>query len=290
MVEPRPSLERLDPYVAACWARAERFALRLHADHLGVPHLFAALLEDEDCAATQVIVHAFADPETILAEVVAQCPGIMVVGSKRSRPFSVRGVAVLDEARRMAVARRHANVEIQHLFASAMEQIDDAIAGTLRDNGYEPSGLVWPDEADDPVPADGPVLARFSKAARRALSAAARTAQSYGRDAISPIHIVIGTLDDGSAIGGDVGLRASLVRQAASGRDGDDTPLPNRGLAPSEELVELVGALPDGAGTTAILLHLIRAGSDELRLLLDRQRVTESLLERAGTAFRDPEA
>lgn len=288
MAESRTSLERFDPYVAACWARAEAFALRLHADHLGVPHLFAALLEDEDCAATQIIVHAFADPETILAEVVAQCPGIMVVGSKRSRPFSVRGVAVLDEARGMAAARRHANVEVQHLFASAMEHVDDDITGALRDNGFDPSGLVWPEEAEDPVPPEGPVLERFSTASRRALSAAARTAQSFRRDAISPLHIVIGTLDDGGAIGAEVGLRASLVRQAASGRDADDTPIPARDLALSDDLVELLGALPDGADTTEILAYLIRAGSDELRLLLDRQRVTPSLLERAGAAFRDP--
>ena len=72
--------------------RAARYALRLHAEELAIEHLFASLLEDEECGATRLVLHAFADPETLAVEVLALCPGIMVVGSEHCLPFSVRGV------------------------------------------------------------------------------------------------------------------------------------------------------------------------------------------------------
>ena len=293
------NLGRLDPYVESTFARATSLALRFHADELTVEHLFATILEDEDCAATRLIVHAFADPESILAEVVALCPGTMMVGSERSLPFSVLGAQVLDAARSDAAERRHANVTVAHLFAAAIRVLDRDIQAALNDAGFEGSsidagdeggadGIEWPDVVADSVPADGPLLKHFTSDARRALSTGARTAQSLQRDAISPAHVVIGCLEQDVELARQTGLRVSLVRQAIAGRDDDKTPVPERPLPPSDELVELVGSLPDGAGTLAILAALVRAGSEELRLLLGRQRVTAKLLERAGDAFRDP--
>ena len=91
--------QRLAPYARETLERGASLAARLHADEVSPEHWLAALLADEECAATRAVLHAFADPETIGIEVLAQCSGIMVVGSGRTLPFSVRAVSALRAAR-----------------------------------------------------------------------------------------------------------------------------------------------------------------------------------------------
>src|SRR5262245_18257872 len=110
---------RLAPCARASLTRARKLALRLHAEELSPEHWLAALLEDEDYAATRTVLHAFADPETIGVEVLALCEGIMVVGSGRTLPFSVLGVEALRAARSTAAARRGRQVVVEDVFSAA---------------------------------------------------------------------------------------------------------------------------------------------------------------------------
>jgi len=87
--------------------------------------------------------------------------------------------------------------------------------------------------------------------------------------------------------------RTKLTRQAArfalTGVDDDPTPLDPRPLGVSEELFRLFESLPDGAQTSDFLGRFLAAGSEEVRALLMRQRITPALFERAGGSFPDPD-
>ena len=287
----RERIASLGPYARFSLERAARYALRLHAEEVTREHLLASLLEDESCAATLVVLHAFADPATIGIEILALSPGIMVVGSKRCLPFSVLGVRVLLSARARAAEHADTSVTPDHLFATALAELPEELLPALRSAGFEAEGFELPelDERGEPVPADGPLLKRFSNEARRALAAACRAAGELGREEISPAHVVLGCLVVDDELCARTGLTAVRARLALAGRDLDTTPTPDRALAPDQGLLELVAALPSGAGTADILARLVTHGSAEVRALLERQQITPALVERARGAFEDPD-
>jgi len=283
-------LGRLHPYLDPALERAARFALHMHADEVTVEHLCASLLEDEECAATRLVQHAFADPETIAVEVTALTPGIMVVTAQRCMPFSVLGVRVLFAARAGAVRGEQGEVEIAHLVAAALEELPTEVRTALAEAGLgAESPVAELEKSATPVPVDGPLLKPFSQTARRSLSAAGRLAHQLGRDAISPAHLVLAGLETAPELAQRLGLTASRGRMALAGRDGDSTPPPARGLQPEPALRELIAALPAGGGTADVLGYLVHHGSEELRGLLGRQKITPKLLDHAADAFRDPD-
>ena len=85
-----------------------------------------------------------------------------------------------------------------------------------------------------------------------------------------------------------LGTTAARARMALGGRDDDPTPLLDRRLPPDEDLAALLAAQGDAANTVSLLGHVLAHGSLEVRLLLQRQKVTWELYERAHGAFDDP--
>ena len=88
-------------------------------------------------------------------------------------------------------------------------------------------------------------------------------------------------------LGNRLGLTASRARMVLAGRDDDPTPPLRQELAPDEELRGHLSALPDGGDTGSLLARLVEAGSDELKALLGRQKITPALLEHVGNTIRD---
>ena len=279
----------LAPYARFTLERAARTAHRLHAEEVAPEHLLQALLEDETAAATRVVLHAFADPQTIAAEVLALCPGILVVASGRSLPFSVRGVRALEAARATAAAEGAAEVTAEHVLRAAAQELEPELARALAAAGYRTAAALPGAAAGDAVPDHGPLFRHFADVTRRALGAACRAAARLERDAIGPAHLVLGALEADPELGGRVGLGAVRARMVLLHRDDDPTPLPARRLAPDPALVALLRGVGAGADTAALLERLLSHGAEELRLLLTQQKVTGALLERARGAFQDPE-
>ena len=133
----RDALARLAPYAREIVRRAGDEALAIHADVVAVEHLLLALMGDEDCAAHRVVLHAFADPETVALEALAVAPGVLVVASESTRPFSTRAVEALASARRRAAEGALAEVGVEHVLLTAVEALPDAGRDALLAAGLE---------------------------------------------------------------------------------------------------------------------------------------------------------
>ena len=284
-------IARLAPYARASFARALHLAARLHSEEIAPEHWLAALLEDESCAATRVVLHAFADPETIGVEVLALCAGIMVVGSSRTLPFSVLGVTAVRAARADAHARGAPAVETTDLFRAAARHFPTELRARLGAlSGVELDVTAHaPATGASGVDLGAGLFRNFTADALRALSAGARFCAGLGRDAIGPTHLGLGVLEMDPALRASTGLTAARLRLAASGIDADTTPLPDRSLGADARLRALLTELPDNAATLDVLGWLIANGSGELTALLRRQKVTPALFERCRGVYQDPD-
>ena len=290
-----PELEsqaaRLAPYAEQSFRRAAALAARLHAEELSPEHWLAALLGDEQCAATRVVLHAFADPETIGVEVLALCEGIMVVGSERTLPFSVLALRALEAARARAAEAEATRVVPADLFETAHALAGEALLQRLQ----QLPGVTFaprprpPEEKGPALPATGPLFRHFAPDALRALGASARAAASLSRTAISPAHLLLGSLEADPALVEHTGLSPSRLRMAMSGLDEDRTPLPERTLGGDERLRRLLTQLPDQAQTLDVLGWILESGGAEVLALLRRQKVTPQLFDRCRGVYADPE-
>jgi len=284
-----PELERaaahLAPYARGTVETAAFLAARLHAEHVSPEHHLAALLDDEECGATRLVLHAFADPETIGIEVRALCEGIMVVGSERSLPFSVLGVRALRDGRDRARGEER-TVTPSDVFHSAAS----LLTGEARQRLVQLLGRsldAVPTGADARSTSE-PFFRSFAPATLRALGAACRAAASLRRESIGPVHLLLGCLETDDELRASTGLTASRLRAASSGHDADDTPLPPRPLPGDERIVELLARVPPAGETADVLGWILSHGTEELRALLRRQRITPALFERCRGAFPDP--
>ena len=284
---------RLAPYARHSLEEAARFAHRLHADELTVEHLFSALLFDEESGAAQVVLHAFADPETLATEILAMCPGITVVGSARCLPFAPGGVRLLLAARARAAAAGAARVEPLHLLAESLGELPGPIRSTLREAGV-PDPDTWPaartpGSGEAPVDEVGALFRNFSNDSKRALSAAGHQAVRLGRGSVSAAHVLLGCLE----VDGDLRQASALTparARAAIGRDDADESLPPpRELAPSPELLSFLGHAPEAADTVGLLGLLLERGEPELQQLFLRQKVAPEVVERCRGELTDPE-
>jgi hypothetical protein len=287
--------ERLAPYARDSFERAATLAAELHAEELSLEHWLVALLADETCAATRVVLHAFADPETIGVEVRALCAGIMVVGSERTLPFSVLGVEALQAARAGAFARPEATVTPADVLDAAFARVRPELRARLAlvphaqlASAAAPTPEHVPGAVEDSSRADEPLFRRFAPSALRALGASCRAAASLGRSAIGPAHLALGSLEADEELRARTGLTPARVRMISSGLDADETPLPERTLPGDAGLVALLRALPARAETLDVLGWLLAHGSEELTALLRRQKVTPALFERCRDVYRDP--
>ncbi len=285
-------LARLAPYARHAVGEAARFARKLHAEEVAPEHLLSSLMFDEDCAASRVVIHAFADPETIATEVLALCPGITVVGSARCLPFSVRGVELLFAARAGAAAVRSVSVEPAHLFAAAAEHLDTEARSRLTDAGFSaapPAAAPAAGAEGEAVAEEGPLFRSFSTASKRVLGAAGNAAARFERDAIAPAHVLLGCLEIDEALRDAAGLTVARTRMLLSDRDADPTPPPRGSLPAGAELAALLARTAADADTLGLLGAILDHGASELRQLLTRQKVTAAVVGRCLGVFQDPD-
>ena len=287
---------RLGPYARQLLARAADRALEIHADEVTPEHLLVALLEDEHSAAHRIVLHAFADPETLAVETLATAPGILVVGSERTIPFSVLGVAALEGARRTAHAEGAAEVEPEHLLRGAAAALPEELTRDLAAAGYvdpvpEPESEAGPGPAAEggaqALPLDGALFRHFARPTRRVLVLAGRAATRLGRASVGPAHLFLACLESDAQLARRAGLTAPAARRVIAGRDADTTPVTPRRLPPGEGLLALLEALREAADSVDLLAAYLARGAPEIRELFRRHLVTAALVERGRDAFRD---
>ncbi|MCP3915077.1 MAG: hypothetical protein GY711_05945 [bacterium] len=289
-----PHLERGHPYLAALLERAGRRALRMHADEVTVEHVFGACMEDEDSAAHQVVVHAFADPETLDVELLALSPGTMVVASGAALPFSPLALDALRAARGTALESGASVVSDASVMLQCVAALPEDVANDLASAGYDATALAaTAAETSDDAPAidpDSALFRHFTDAGKRALSLANKAAFAAREPSIGPARLVAGLLAAQPALETQSGLTGSRASNVLNGRTVDPSPIPHRPLPPGEDLAQLLRVLPSNAGSIEILIAGHSSTTGELRELLQRHKVTESLLERAREAFHDPDS
>jgi ATP-dependent Clp protease ATP-binding subunit ClpA len=257
---------------------------------VAVEHLFCALMRDEESAAAQAALHAFADPDTIASELMALCPGISVVGSERCLPFSPRGVLALRAARRAAAQGGSARVEPAHVYAAALDELPEAAAAALREAGARrppAPGTAGPGE--EALRDEGPLFRSFSNASKRGLSAAGHQAARGERAAVSPVHLLIGLLEVDLDLAAAAGTTAARARQRLAALDRDESLPPPRTVPPAPALLAFLARAEPGADTLGLLAALLAHGEPELIQLFTRQKVTSEVVARARGLLLDPE-
>jgi len=286
------SLSRLSPYARAVLDRCGAYALSIHADEVGPEHLLSTLMDDEDCAAHQVALHAFADPETIAGEARALSSGIMISGSNASLPFSAFGVRALRAARALAAARHAPIVEPAHILLGAFDESPEDLRNALFDSGWSREGV---EALSAAAPAgvravrdEGALFSSFSDDAKRVLSLAAKLTRQSECPSISSGHLLLAGLSWNSSHERAAGVPTSRARMLLRGRLADTSPVLGGPLGIDDALAAFLAPLP-AAATTLDLLRRFHAGdTPELAQVLARHKVTVALLDRAANAFRDP--
>lgn len=284
------SLRRIKPYARELIERAGKHALRLHSDVVSPDHVLSTLMDDPECAACAAVLHTFADPATISGEALAISPGVMVVGSSSTLPFSTLGLAAIVRARERAVREHATEVSEQHLFVEALaglppRLVQALVAAGLQATDLDAAGaLAW----STPVTADGPLFKHYSAGAKRCLSAANHLAAGFSLSSISPAHLALASLQIHERLAARVGLRFPRARLVLAAHTADDTPPPPRILAPDAGLVAYLAALPEGADSLTLLEHCLTSASPELAQILTRHKVRPEVLIRARGVFHDP--
>lgn len=283
----------LSPYGGLLLDRAGDVALFLHAREVGVEHLLCALMRDEDCAAYQVVLHAFADPETIEQEARATADGILVVGSVCTLPFSVQGVRALFAARALAQGLGDVQVLPRHLALASFDHLPSEAAAALRAAGWIADNAGTATAAAE-IDSGAPLFRSFANDAKRNLSAAGRAAHQARQASISAAQVLLAALEIQPALESELGLTRHRARAALRDLTADSTPLdprPLRGDAGLRAFLARLGAsvTPGGAGSLELLATYHSPETPELAQLLTRNKVTRALLERSADAFRDPE-
>jgi ATP-dependent Clp protease ATP-binding subunit ClpA len=284
------SRARLQPYAREVLERTARHALRLNADVVTAEHLLSTLMADPASAACALVLHAFADPQTIAGEALAISPGVMVVGSGATLPFSPLGLRALIAARALARERRESEVDDLHLTIESAAAIGSESLAALRAAGFDSERLRSEPAlaSDSPAPDSGPLFKHFSLRAKRALTQANHMASALRLEAISPAHVLLGTLKESERSSSLGGLSFQRARLVLAGRTADETEPAPRALPPDESLIEFVERLPDRAGSLALLAQFLAGDTPELAQILLRNKVTAELIERARGSFDDP--
>lgn len=284
-----PLRERLTPYARTLLERAGLHALRLHADVVSLEHLLAVLLEDPESAAHQLVLHAFADPETIAGETLAISPGVMVVAADSTLPFSVHGLEALRRARSLALESGTEEVDVATLLHAALETLGDEARAGLEQAGFRMEARQRAHASGTGASAlEEPLFKRFSMNAKRSLSAANRQAAQAQQRSISPAQLVIGCLKTEEPLAERVGLTWQRARLLLASHTQDETLPEPRRLPPEEGLLAFLQSVPPGAGSLELLAAMRTAGPPELGEILARHKISSELLERAQGAFQDP--
>lgn len=282
-----PLLGRLHPYARFLLARAGVHALRLHADVVTPEHLLSTLMDDPGSAAHAAVLHAFADPATISDEALAISPGLMVVASGSTLPFSPRAAMAISRARSSAIGEGRNEVLPLDLVAQAERALDEKLRGSLREAGLSTVSDSLP-ESPEPLLGSA-VFKSFSAGAKRALSAANRMAAAERASAISPAHLLLAGLKEDPDLAASIGLSFQRARALLAGRTADESAPAPRTLPPETALLEFLRPLEPGSDSLDLLARFHSGATPELGGILNRSKVTAALLERVRAAFRDPE-
>lgn len=284
------ALRRIAPYARTLLERAGEHALRLHADVVSPDHVLSTLMDDADCAACAAVLHSFADPATIAGEALAISPGVMVIGSGSTLPFSTRGLAALMNSRARAAREHRSDVSEPLVFREALAELAPRLVRSLVAAGLSMSGVEdLPRGADGPaIATEGALFKHFSMGAKKCLSAANHLAAGFSLTSISPAHLTLACLQVDERLAARVNLRFPRARLVLAAQTADDTPPPPRVLVPDAGMVAYLSSLPDGADSLALLEHCLTSASPELAQILTRHKVRPELLVRARGAFRDP--
>lgn len=271
----------LAPYARRLFDIAAAHASRLHADAVYLEHFLHVMLRDEESGASCLVLGAFADPQTLADEILALSPGILIVGSGRSLPFSPGSVLALEAARQAAVSAGAAKITPARLLEAAREFLIPAGRKALG----ELAGI--DDQAGDgpPMKADVGVIAALTSNSRRALGAACKRAARQEMDSITPAHLALATVD----VSSEDDLRRTSLDFALASYLEDPAPLPDRPLTIDAEFGFLMAQLGNGVETIDVLRQVLSRPTAELSLLFIQERITPALVERVGTAYEDPE-
>jgi ATP-dependent Clp protease ATP-binding subunit ClpA len=282
-----PLLARLHPHARDLLTRAGMQALRLHADSVSPEHLLTALMDDLHGAAHAAVLHAFADPATISDEALAISPGLMVVASGSTLPFSPRAAEALARARARSLVEGNREVGVGDLSAQAELGLDEEARDSLRAAGFRTAA---DPRSDHPAPPLGSaVFKSFSAPAKRVLSAANRMAAAENATAIAPAHLLLGCLKEDAEVAGAAGLSFQRARALLAGRMADASPPRPRSLPPDPALIEFLRGVATGSDSLELLKRFHSGATPELAGILTRSKITTVLLDRARQAFRDPD-
>jgi hypothetical protein len=282
------ALAELAPYLRGLLENGVRRALWLHADQVHLEHVLGAAVGDEDCAAGQVIEHAFADPETLDMELLALSPGLMVVGAKAVLPFASDALTVLRRARSRALDQAREQLGAAGLAQACAEALPQAVQEALG----KPD---WSDEASDEavepesrLDPDGHLFQGLSVTAKRSLVRACRSAQDRKERSITSLGLLLAVLEEDPALRSASGWSPGKIRSAVGGQTPPAADPPDGPLTPSPALAALLTRLPSGADSLDFLAASLASAETEVAACLGRHRITPDLVERARGAFRDP--
>ncbi len=282
----RKAFDKLAPRLLLLTQNAATQALRLHANEVTLEHLVCAAMRDEDCAAYEVVCHAFADPDTVFDESLALAPGLLVVASASTLPFSEGAVRALYGSYHAARSKDEEEVSTARVIVCAFEAMSESQRALLRAIGFEPK---WSssDAASAQAPDPSSLFSHFDENAKKALSRGNRAAASLRAGEIGPVHLFLGCLQTDEALATTLGLNFSRARLTLSQDHADPIPVPEREVSLDSGLLELLEELPTGADSLGLLAALHSEKAADLGTLLMRHKVTPELLARSQTAFRD---
>ena len=284
-----PVLPRLTPYLRRQLELAGEGALRLHAEEVALEHLVWTLTLDEDSALFVTVDQAFADTDTVAGDVLALCSGILVSTKAGALPISTRGVRAASTARELARERGLAEVDPACLVLACYDELEEGVQRDLAAAGFDASGLrEGLASGTTPLSTEGHLFKHFSTAARQLVVVGARQASAAGEDSVGPGRLIPAALASDTTLADRCGLSASRARISLEGRAYDPTPPPARRLAPEEELVAFLAALPEAASSLTLLDRVLDAPESELAQVFARQKITQDLLSRAAQAYGDP--
>ena len=277
----------LSKYLQDAHARAVELALNLHSEEVTLEHLVCALLSDEESAICELVEHAFADPETLFEDALALAPGILIVGSGATRPFSVRAVEVARRAVELARTEELASVSPACLLRAACEELTPEALSALKETGCD-SGAVDLSGENGTLPEAKHLFHPFGDAARRALTSASRQVPRDSRRGISPADLIVGALSEDPGLARAFGTSSSAASALLRPFSEDKTPPPARDIPDDEALGKTLAALSLESGSLDLLQLVLRNSEAELAQVFLRQKVTSALLERSLTTFVDP--
>ncbi len=288
--------DKLAPYAQQLLHRAAKHAHRLFADEIVPEHLLTTMMADDDCAAYHAVIFAFADPQTIGRELLALSPGILVVSSAHSLPFSPFGVRALFRARKLAFDRSEDEVGPIHLMSAAFDELDRSLTDKLVAAGFDRTTLSTDAEIkpvnDSSISLEDALFASFGEETRRILGVAGKLARQNQREAISPAHLLGACVQRQPVLAGRAKLNAMQLSSTIGHDDADESSPAPRAIRLEKSMLDFLAAVPpseSGLSSLDLLRGFWHHGSGEVRDILKRNRVTPELIERVAGSYKDPE-